>query len=69
MDAISALAGAGNILLVVNPYISSITDAFKIKKVSELLGTHLLGLVINRIKYDVSELSVKEIEMSWRVKQ
>ena len=62
VDAISALAGADNILLVVNPDVSSITDAFKIKKVSELLGTHLLGLVINRIKYDVSELSVKEIE-------
>lgn len=62
VDAISALAGAENVLLVTNPEISSIADAFKIKKVSEILNTNLLGLVINRVRYDVSELSVIEIE-------
>jgi len=62
VDAISALAGAENALLVVNPEISSITDAFKIKKVSDILNTNVIGLVVNRVRYDVSELSVKEIE-------
>ncbi len=62
VDAISALAGAENVLLVTNPEISSIADAFKIKKVSEILNTNLLGLVINRVRYDISELSVREIE-------
>ena len=62
VDAISALAGAENALLVVNPEISCIADVFKIKKVSDLLNTNVLGLVVNRVRYDVSELSVKEIE-------
>jgi septum site-determining protein MinD len=62
VDAISALAGADNVLLVINPEISSITDVFKIKKVCDLLKTNILGLVVNRIRYDLSELSVKEIE-------
>jgi len=62
VDAISALAGAENALLVVNPEISCIADVFKIKKVSDLLNTNVLGLIVNRVRYDVSELSVKEIE-------
>jgi len=62
VDAISALAGAENVLLVVNPEISCIADVFKIKKVSDILNTNVLGLVVNRVRYDVSELSAKEIE-------
>jgi len=62
VDAISALAGAENALLVVNPEISCIVDVFKIKKVSDLLNTNVLGLVVNRVRYDVSEFSAKEIE-------
>jgi len=62
VDAISALAGAENALLVVNPEISCIADVFKIKKVSDILNTNVLGLVVNRVRYDVSELSAKEIE-------
>ncbi len=61
-DAISALAGAESTLLIITPEVASITDAFKIKKVCDLLNTTLLGLVVNRVKYEVSELSINEIE-------
>ncbi|MEA1993069.1 MAG: cell division ATPase MinD [Euryarchaeota archaeon] len=62
VDAVSALVGADNAVLVINPEISSMVDAFKVKKVCDLLNTNILGLVINRVKYDLSELSIEEIE-------
>ncbi len=61
-SAIIALASANELLLVVNPEISSITDGLKTKMVAERLGTKLLGIVVNRVTSSGIEMAKKEIE-------
>ena len=61
-SAIIALAAAEELMLVVNPEISSITDGLKTKMVAERLGTKLLGIVINRATSMGFDMAKKEIE-------
>uniref|UniRef100_A0A7C3RCL2 Septum site-determining protein MinD n=1 Tax=Archaeoglobus fulgidus TaxID=2234 RepID=A0A7C3RCL2_ARCFL len=61
-SAIIAIAAAQELLLVVNPEISSITDGLKTKIVAERLGTKILGVVINRITTLGIEMAKNEIE-------
>ncbi|MBO8182295.1 MAG: P-loop NTPase [Archaeoglobus sp.] len=61
-SAIIALASANELLLVVNPEISSITDGLKTKMVAERLGTRLLGIVVNRVTSSGIDMAKKEIE-------
>ncbi len=61
-SAIIALASANELLLVVNPEISSITDGLKTKMVAERLGTKLLGIVVNRVTSSGIDMAKKEIE-------
>jgi len=61
-SAVVALATAEEVLLVVNPEISSITDGLKTKYVAERLGTKLLGIVVNRVARLSGEIAKKEIE-------
>ncbi|MET1124598.1 MAG: septum site-determining protein MinD [Archaeoglobaceae archaeon] len=61
-NAIIAMAAAQELLLVVNPEISSITDALKTKIVAERLGTKVLGVVVNRITTLGVEMAKSEIE-------
>jgi len=48
-EALAALEGSDELLLIANPDISSVTDALKTVKLAEQLGTHVLGVVINRV--------------------
>jgi len=61
-SAVIALAAAQELLLVVNPEISSITDGLKTKVVAERLGTKPLGVVVNRATKLGVEVTRKEIE-------
>ncbi|MEE8167370.1 MAG: cell division ATPase MinD [Candidatus Hydrothermarchaeales archaeon] len=60
---ITALATAQEVILVVIPEISSMSDALKTKIVAKKLGTHILGAVINRAGYDEkTDLTTPEVE-------
>ena len=56
------LESAEELLLVVNPDISSVTDALKTKIIAEKLKTQLLGVVVNRWTKSGFEMDRKEIE-------
>lgn len=62
VDAVTAIAAAQNLVLVVNPEITSMSDALKTKIVAEKLGTHVVGAVLNRVGFDMTELSKEEVE-------
>ncbi|MCK4637608.1 MAG: cell division ATPase MinD [Methanomicrobia archaeon] len=62
VDAVTAIAAAQNLLLVVNPEITSMSDALKTKIVAEKLGTHVIGAVLNRVGFDMTELTKEEVE-------
>lgn len=61
-SAIISLAAARELLLVVNPEISSITDGMKTKLVAERLGTKLTGVIVNRVTKLGVDTTKKEIE-------
>ncbi len=56
------LESAEELLLVVNPDISSVTDALKTKIIAEKLKTKLTGIVVNRWTKSGFEMDKKEIE-------
>ena len=60
--ALVGLESAEELLLVVNPDISSVTDALKTKIIAEKLRTQLMGIVVNRWTKSGFEMDKKEIE-------
>jgi septum site-determining protein MinD len=50
------------VLIVTNPEIAAVTDALKTIKLAEEKGTTVIGIILNKIKNDDTELSIKEIE-------
>ena len=61
-EAVAGLESADELLVVTNPELPSVTDALKAIKLAEEMGTHVLGVVLNRIKDSKSELSVSDVE-------
>ncbi len=62
-SVITALAAAQQVVIVVIPEVSSMSDALKTKIVAKKLGTNILGTVINRAGYDVkTDLTSQEVE-------
>lgn len=61
-EALSSLKAADEVLIVTNPQLPSVTDALKTIKIAEELGTHVIGVALNRVKNHRSELSVEEVE-------
>ncbi|MBI5254114.1 MAG: P-loop NTPase [Euryarchaeota archaeon] len=61
-DVVAVLAAGQELLLVVTPEFASIPGALKTKEVAKKLGTHVLGVVVNRAGHDESDLKVEEIE-------
>ncbi|CAI1494176.1 Septum site-determining protein MinD (plasmid) [Thermococcus nautili] len=62
MTSVTALLVGKELILVVNPEISSITDALKTKMVAEKLNTLPLGAVLNRVTSEKTDLTKEEIE-------
>jgi septum site-determining protein MinD len=62
-SVVTALAAGQELLLVVNPEISAMSDALKTKIVAKKLGAHILGVILNRAGYDKTDLSVQEVEV------
>ncbi|HIP34826.1 MAG TPA: septum site-determining protein MinD [Methanothermococcus okinawensis] len=60
-EALTAISVSEHLILVVNPEISSISDALKVIAIARRLDTNVLGTVINRTMKEDSELSSKAI--------
>ena len=50
------------VLIVTNPELPSVTDALKAKKIADMSGTHVLGVILNRVNNLRSELTISEVE-------
>ncbi len=61
-ETLASLEVSDELLVVSNPQLPSITDALKTIKIAEEQGMHILGVVLNRVKGNPSELSIDEVE-------
>jgi septum site-determining protein MinD len=61
-ESINAIEAADELLVVTNPNLPAVTDALKTCKNAEAADTHILGVVLNRVKDHESELDVDEVE-------
>jgi septum site-determining protein MinD len=61
-DGVVPLAVADEVILVVNPELSSIVDALKTKILTEVVGGHVLGSIINRVDQSKTEIITKKME-------
>jgi len=61
-DGVVPLAVADEVILVVNPELSSIVDALKTKILTEVVGGHVLGSIINRVDQDKTDIITKKME-------
>lgn len=61
-DGVIPLAIADEVILVVNPELSSMVDALKTKILTELIGGHVMGAILNRATLENTEVSVHKIE-------
>ncbi len=60
-EALSAISTSEHLILVVNPEISSISDALKVIAIAKRFGTNILGAIVNRTAMEDTELSAKAI--------
>lgn len=67
-SVVTALAAGQKLLLVVNPEISSMSDALKTKIVAKKLGSQILGVVLNRASREGGDLTAKDIEIMLEAK-
>lgn len=61
-DSIIPLAAADKVILVVNPDLSSLTDALKTKTLAELLGRSVEGVVLNRVGFEKTEINSNKVK-------
>ncbi len=61
-DAILSLTMADEVILVVNPEISSLVDALKVKILTETVGGTVRGAILNRAALESADAGRREIE-------
>ena len=61
-DAIMPLSVADEVLLVVNPELSSLVDALKIRILTEMVGGTVMGTLLNRMTMESTDVSRGKIE-------
>ncbi|MDD4127338.1 MAG: cell division ATPase MinD [Methanomicrobium sp.] len=61
-DGVIPLAIADEVILVVNPELSSMVDALKTKILTELIGGHIKGVILNRATLEKTDVSIHKIE-------
>jgi septum site-determining protein MinD len=61
-DAVLPLTVADEVILVVNPEISSLVDALKIKILTEMVSGTVKGAILNRATMENTEMNRKKIE-------
>ncbi|MFA4825318.1 MAG: cell division ATPase MinD [Methanoregula sp.] len=67
-DGIVPLAVADEVILVVTPELSAIVDALKTKILTEVVGGHVIGSIINRVDQDKVDIITKKMEKVLGVK-
>lgn len=67
-DGVVPLAVADEVILVVNPEISSIVDALKTKILTEVVGGHVKGAIINRVDQEKTDVITRKMEKVLGVK-
>lgn len=61
-DAVIPLAIADEVILVVNPELSSMVDALKTKILTELIGGNIKGVILNKATLENTEISKQKME-------
>ncbi|NLA39329.1 MAG: P-loop NTPase [Methanomicrobiales archaeon] len=61
-DAVIPLTIADGVILVVNPEISAIVDSLKTKILTEMIGGHVEGAIINRVAGNTDEFNYAQME-------
>ena len=61
-DTLAVIKAADEVIVVTNPELPAVTDALKTIKIAERMGTKILGVVINKARYDEFDLDVKTIQ-------
>lgn len=61
-DGVVPLAIADDVILVVNPEMSSLADALKTKVLVEMIDSTVMGVVLNRVGTTTTELSKQKVE-------
>jgi septum site-determining protein MinD len=67
-DGVIPLAIADEVILVVNPELSSIVDALKTKILTEVVGGHVMGAILNRAGIEKTEFVSQKMEKVLGVK-
>jgi len=61
-EAQAGIRSADELLVVTNPDLPSVTDALKTVKISEEIGTKILGVVLNKVSGYRGELEKEDVE-------
>jgi len=61
-EGLASIKAADEMIVVTNPQLASVTDALKAVKMGEEMGTHIVGVVLNRKTGKPSDLTVEEVE-------
>ena len=61
-EAIAVITVSDNLLIVINPELTSVTDALKTKLVAEKVNTNVRGVVVNMVGKVRGELTKSQIE-------
>ncbi len=62
-ESLISMEIADEIVVVTNPEVPAVTDALKLIKLAEEMGTHVRGVVVNKKRGVRHELSPREVEM------
>jgi len=66
-EAISALSASDEAIIVTNPDLPSVADALKVLNIAKETNVKIIGVVVNRIKGNLFELSKHEIKSLLKV--
>jgi len=61
-ESISVLKNADEVLIVTNPELPAVTDAFKIVTLAKEIGIPVKGVILNRVRKDNFDLGFRAIE-------
>lgn len=61
-ESISVLKNADEVIIVTNPELPAVTDAFKVVTLSKEIGIPVKGVVLNRVRKDNFDLGFRAIE-------
>jgi len=67
-DSIIPMAIADEILLVLNPEVSSVSDGLKIKIMADTIETNVRGIILNRVRKRKGEIDRDKIEKIFNLK-